>query len=125
MLAVALQGGPGRLWGADLGANFYNLFPHNLLVGIFAPVFLFVVLALAMGVRRFWKDVKPATGGVDVGTPAAAEAAQDVLRLKYLDGGHGEGCHNEDDAYTLSRRRFHHLTFYGFCLLYTSPSPRD
>ena len=20
--------------------------------------------------------------------------------LKYLDGGHGEGCHNEDDAYT-------------------------
>src|SRR5256885_1544758 len=30
VLAVALQGGLGRLWGADLGANFYNLFPHNL-----------------------------------------------------------------------------------------------
>src|SRR5258706_531750 len=120
VLAVALQGGLGRLWGADLGANFYNLFPHNLLVGIFAPVFLFVVLALAMGVRRFWKDVKPATGGADVGTPAAAEAAHDVLRLKYLDGGHGEGCHNEDDAYTLSRRRFHHLTFYGFLLCFAA-----
>ncbi|MFZ3118355.1 MAG: tricarballylate utilization protein TcuB, partial [Variovorax sp.] len=37
-----------------------------------------------------------------------------------LDGGHGEGCHNEDDAYTLSRRRFHHLTFYGFLLCFAA-----
>lgn len=119
-LAVALQGGWGRLWGADLGNNFYHLFPHNLLVSLFAPVFLFVVFALFMGVRRFWKDVKPATSGVDVGGPAAAEATHDVLRLKYLDGGHGEGCHNEDDAYTLRRRRFHHLTFYGFMLCFAA-----
>jgi citrate/tricarballylate utilization protein len=45
-----------------------------------------------------------------------------VLRLKYLDGGHGDGCHNEDDAYTLSRRRFHHLTFYGFLLCFAATS---
>jgi len=75
-----------------------------------------------MGVRRFWKDVKPATSGADVGLPAAAEAASDVLRLKYLGGGHGEGCHEEDDAYTLKRRRFHHLTFYGFLLCFAATS---
>jgi citrate/tricarballylate utilization protein len=98
-LAVAAQG-IGQLWNGNLGNNFYNLFPHNLLVGIFAPVFLFVVFALSMGVRRFWKDVKPATSNVDVSGPAAAEATHDVLRLKYLDGGHGDGCHNEDDEYT-------------------------
>ncbi len=121
-LAVALQGGVARLWGGGLGNNFYHLFPHNLLVGIFAPVFLFAVFALAMGVRRFWKDVKPATSGADVGAPAAAEAASDVLRLKYLGGGHGEGCHEEDDAYTLKRRRFHHLTFYGFLLCFAATS---
>ena len=45
-----------------------------------------------------------------------------MLRLKYLDGGHGDGCHNEDDAYTLSRRRFHHLTFYGFLLCFAATS---
>ena len=123
VLGAALQGGGlDALWGANLGANFYNLFPHNLLVGLFAPVFLFVVFALAMGVRRFWRDVTPATSGAPLSTPATAEAADAVLRLKYLDGGHGDGCHNEDDAYTLSRRRFHHLTFYGFLLCFAATS---
>jgi citrate/tricarballylate utilization protein len=57
-----------------------------------------------------------------VAGPALAEAAHDVLRLKYLDGGHGEGCHNEDDRWTQARRRFHHLTFYGFMLCLASTS---
>lgn len=60
ILAVAMK---GTLWGGGLGGNFYSLFPHNLLVGMFAPVFLFAVLALTMGVRRFWRDLTPATGG--------------------------------------------------------------
>ena len=45
-----------------------------------------------------------------------------MLRLKYLDGGHGEGCNNDDDTYTLSRRRAHHLTFYGFLLCFAATS---
>ena len=118
-LAVGLK---GSLWGGVAGGSFYALFPHNLLVGLFAPVFLFVVFALGMGVRRFWRDVTPATSGQPLNAPAAAEATHDVLRLKYLDGGHGEGCHNEDDAYTLSRRRAHHLTFYGFMLCFAATS---
>lgn len=118
-LAVALK---GHLWPTDLDGNFYNLFPHNLLVGMFAPVFLFVVFALGMGVRRFWRDVTPATSGAPLNLPASSEATRDVLQLKYLDGGHGDGCHNHDDAYTLSRRRFHHLTFYGFLLCFAATS---
>ena len=119
LLALTLN---GTLWGAGLQGNFYKLFPHNLLVGMFAPVFLWAVLALSLGVRRFWRDVTPATSGLPVSPPAAAEATHDVLRLKYLDGGHGDGCHNEDDAYTLSRRRAHHLTFYGFMLCFAATS---
>ena len=119
LLAVARNGGLGRVPGAG---GFYDLFPHNLLVGLFLPVFAFVVLALGLGVRRFWRDVTPVTSGEPVSTPAAAEAAHDVLRLKYLDGGHGDGCHNEDDAYTLSRRRLHHFTFYGFMLCFAATS---
>lgn len=119
LLALALN---GTLWGGDLRGNFYNLFPHNLLVGMFAPVFLWAVLALGLGVRRFWRDVTPATSGQPVTSPAAAEATGDVLRLTYLGGGHGDGCHNEDDAYTLSRQRAHHLTFYGFMLCFSATS---
>ncbi|MCF8209940.1 MAG: tricarballylate utilization 4Fe-4S protein TcuB [Rhodoferax sp.] len=120
VLAVLLQGGLGALWGAQFQGNFYQLFPHNLLVGLFAPVFLFVACALAMGMRRFWSDIKPATSGADLSAAAATEAAHDVLRLTYLDGGHGEGCNNEDDAFTLRRRRDHHLTFYGFALCFAA-----
>ena len=103
-------------------SNFYAIFPHNFLVSLFAPVFLFAVLALAMGVQRFWRDIGPATTGAPVTPPAAAQATHDVLRLKYLDGGHGEGCNNEDDAFTHSRRHAHHLTFYGFMLCFAATS---
>jgi len=53
---------------------------------------------------------------------ASLDAAGKALTLKYLDGGHGEGCNDEDDRYTLRRRVFHHLTFYGFvcCFIATS-----
>ncbi|SFN21881.1 tricarballylate utilization 4Fe-4S protein TcuB [Variovorax sp. OV329] len=117
MLAVAFN---GSLWGGQLQGNFYRLFPHNLLVSLFAPVFLFVVFALGMGVSRFWRELKPVTGAAPLHAAATAEAADAVLRLKYLDGGHGKGCHDEDDAYTLRRRRFHHLTFYGFMLCFAA-----
>jgi citrate/tricarballylate utilization protein len=119
ILALALN---GTVWGGDLGGNFYNLFPHNLLVLMFAPVFLWAVLALGIGVTRFLRDVSPATTGQAVAGGDAVNAARDVATLKYLDGGHGEGCHNEDDAYSLSRRRAHHLTFYGFMLCFAATS---
>ncbi|NYT60000.1 tricarballylate utilization 4Fe-4S protein TcuB [Alcaligenaceae bacterium] len=118
-LAVAMGGG---LWNSAAAGNFYNVFPHNLLVGLFAPIFLFAVLALGMGVRSFLRDIGPATGGARASTPAALEATNAVLQLKYLDGGHGQGCNNEDDEFTLSRRRFHHLTFYGFMLCFAATS---
>ena len=120
-LLLALQMN-GTLWSNNLEGNFYKLFPHNLLVSLFAPVFLFATLALTLGVRRFWRDITPATSGAALTTPATTEATQDVLKLKYLDGGHGEGCNNEDDAFTLSRRRAHHLTFYGFMLCFAATS---
>jgi citrate/tricarballylate utilization protein len=108
--------------GSGSGAGFYAVFPHNLLVSLFAPVFLFACLALGMGVRRFWRDITPATSGAALNSPAANEAASAVLKLKYLDGGHGDGCNNADDAFTHARRRAHHLTFYGFMLCFAATS---
>jgi len=114
-LAATLQGG---LWRGPLPGSFYAIFPHNLMVGLFAPIFLFAVLALGIGVRQFWKSGSPGP----LSGAAAGEATHDVLRLKYLGGGHGEGCNNEDDAFSLQRRRFHHLTFYGFMLCFAATS---
>ena len=123
-MLLALQSN-GTLWGPLVQngqQGFYAIFPHNLMVSLFAPVFLWAVFALGMGVRKFWKDVTPATSGAPLSTPAAAEATHDALQLKYLGGGHGDGCNNEDDAFTLARKRTHHLTFYGFMLCFAATS---
>jgi citrate/tricarballylate utilization protein len=123
-MLLALQSN-GTLWGPLVQngqQGFYAIFPHNLMVSLFAPVFLWAVLALSMGVSKFWKDVTPATSGAPLSTPAAAEATHDALKLKYLGGGHGDGCNNEDDAFTLARKRMHHLTFYGFMLCFAATS---
>lgn len=122
VLAVAMT---GALLHEPLAGNFYAIFPHNFLALVFGSVFAFVVFALAMGVRRFWREVSPAQENAPaevagVRAAAGAEAAHDVLRLTYLGGGHGEGCNNEDDRFTLWRRRFHHFTFYGFMLCFAS-----
>ncbi len=109
----------GPLLHRPLAGNFYAVFPHDFLARVFGAVSLFVVLALGMGVRRFWREVTPAAG---VPGAAAAEAAHDALRLTYLGGGHGQGCNDADDAFTLWRRRFHHFTFYGFMLCFAATS---
>ncbi len=125
VLAIAMN---GRLIHEPLAGNFYAIFPHNFLVVVFGTVFLFAIAALAIGVMQFWRDVSPVKGG-DPGVlaaaararmPAAAGAVADVARLTYLGGGHGEGCNESDDAFTLRRRWFHQLTLYGFALCFAA-----
>ena len=110
----------GNLFTAMPGGNFYGIFPHNTLALMFGAVFGFAVLALAIGVRRFWRNVSPVEASREQTTSAALEASANVATLKYLDGGHGEGCNNADDRFTLWRRRFHHFTFYGFMLCFAA-----
>ena len=115
ILAVALQ---GSLWHAPLAGNFYAVFPHALLVWMFGAAFGYAVLALGVGALRFWRGQQPGA----ISAAAAASAARNALTLTYLDGGHGDGCNEESDRFTLARRRFHHLTFYGFFLCFASTS---
>lgn len=115
LLGTAMSGG---LAANTASASFYAIFPHNVLAAMFGVVFLFAIVALGVGVTRFWHDVAANTASASA--PAVAEAAANALTLKYLDGGHGDGCNEADDAFTLARRRFHHLTFYGFLLCFAA-----
>jgi citrate/tricarballylate utilization protein len=112
----------GNLFSQIQGGNFYQIFPHNTLVAMFGSVFGFSSLALILGVVHFWRKVAPGEKQVQDAVPAMMQTGKAALTLKYLDGGHGQGCNNEDDAYTLARRRFHHLTFYGFMLCFAATS---
>lgn len=115
VLLLALR---GSLFHAPLAGNFYAVFPHGLMVWLFGAAFGWAVLALAVGATRFWRGQAPGA----VSPPAAGEAIRHALALTYLDGGHGDGCNESDDRFTLLRRRFHHLTFYGFMLCFASTS---
>ena len=108
----------GPLIRAPLAGNFYAVFPHNLMAAMFGAVFAFAVLALGIGVTRFWRDVDPG----DISAAAAGEATKNALVLRYLGGGHGDGCNEANDRFTLARRHFHHATFYGFLLCFASTS---
>lgn len=113
VLLLALR---GTLFHAPLAGNFYAVFPHGLMVGLFGAAFAFAVVALGIGAARFWRGQDPGA----VSGASAAEAVKNALALTYLDGGHGDGCNEADDRFTLARRRFHHLTFYGFLLCFAS-----
>lgn len=113
LLAMGLK---GSLLHSPLAGDFYQIFPHNLLAWMFGSVFVLAFGLLMTGVIRFWREISPGQPhAVDI-----AKASQDALTLKYLDGGHGKGCNEADDAFTLMRLRFHHFTFYGFMLCFAA-----
>ena len=116
VLAMVLKGSTGG--GGSSSGGFYGVFPHGLMVALFAPIFAFALFALGMGLARFWHDESPGAATA----PALQEATVNVLKLKYLEGGHGEGCNNEDDRWSQARRQAHHATFYGFGLCFAATS---
>ena len=120
LFLVLMLARQGPLWQVPLAGNFYAVFAHELLAPLFGAVFGLVVVALGIGAARFWRAISPGAAPAGELPAASREAALDALRLRYLDGGHGQGCNNADDAWTPWRRRWHHVTFYGFGLCFAS-----
>jgi citrate/tricarballylate utilization protein len=117
-LVLAAATGGSLFQPRPLG-NFYSVIPHGMMVTLFGAEFGFAAIAMAVGVTRFWRSgSQPFAAGL-MGE-AVTEAVHDALTLKYLDGGHGEGCNNEDDSFSMKRRLMHHLTFYGFMLCFAA-----
>jgi citrate/tricarballylate utilization protein len=109
---------PGAVFAVHTGPGaFYRLMPHNAMVAVFGIAFLYALVALAMGLRAFRRDIAAAAAE----PRSFRQALKDAARLRYLDGG-GVGCFNEDERPTDRRRFYHHLAFYGFLLCFASTS---
>jgi citrate/tricarballylate utilization protein len=110
---------PAVLFRAPAGPGaFYRLMPHNAMAGLFGAAFLYAIIALAMGVRAFWRDIgEPIGMRADPGS--IWQAMKDAGELRYLDGG-GVGCVNEDERPSDLRKIYHHFTFYGFVLCFAA-----
>ena len=101
--------------------DFYAIFPHNFLAVLFGSVFILAFVLLGLGIAKFWKQTSKIIPE-GVAQPDILQASKNVLTLKYLDGGHGKGCNEEDDRYTQIRRVYHHFTMYGFLLCFAATS---
>ncbi len=111
---------PAVVFGVHTGPGaFYRLMPHNAMVLLFGAAFLYAGVAIALGMRAFWRDIgRP----LSVRDPVPLlQAVRDAGSLRYLDGG-GVGCHNDGERPTDRRRLHHHLTFYGFLLCFAATS---
>jgi citrate/tricarballylate utilization protein len=118
MLAAVWLFGRRNLFQPGLQGDFYSVMPHGTMVTLFGAVGVFVLLAIAIGVVRFWRDVSgPATERV--GAAAIARAILDALTLKHLHSS-GVPCTTQEEVRTPWRRVFHHCTFYGFALCFAS-----
>jgi citrate/tricarballylate utilization protein len=112
---------PGVLFGVHTAPGaFYRIMPHNTMAALFGAVFLYAIVAIAMGVRAFWRDIG-APAGTMTHVGSIWQAMRDAGSLRYLDGG-GAGCSGDEDKPTDPRRLYHHMTFYGFLLCFASTS---
>ena len=97
---------------------FYAVIGHGLMVSVAGGTFGFSVVSIIISLVKFWR-----TTGSRTGFPATKHiltAVHDALTLRYLDGGHGEGCSTVDDGSSNQRRYFHQLTMWGFILCFAS-----
>ncbi len=119
LLLVVVFGGRSAVFSAHLGDNaFYKVIPRSAIVLPISALGFFILLSLANGIGNSWSQ----TGGrlnELLNLRAHLRAISDALMLKYLDGG-GYGCNYPDDRFSMIRRYFHHLVFYGFMFCLSS-----
>lgn len=119
ILTVALTS-PQRLYAphpVEPGA-FYNVIPLWVMQVFGMVTFTFSLAALSMGGARFWRE---AGARARVTAGAVMRTMHDVFSLRHLGGG-GHGCNDNSERFSMTRRRLHHATFYGFFLCFAATS---
>jgi citrate/tricarballylate utilization protein len=101
----------------DGSGDFYAVVPHGVMVVVFSSVFLFVLVAMGLGVSQFLRAVGGQTRGQTPGlTPVPW---RDILTLRHLHPG-GTDCVSGEEQRAPWRRWLHHATLYGFLLCFAS-----
>ena len=97
------------------GRGFYDVFHRGPMVWLFAVVFILALLAMGIGLVRFWRD----TGGGRPDRKALARGLHDAATLRNLGGG-GHGCNDTGESFSSGRRHAHHALAYGFLLCFAA-----
>jgi citrate/tricarballylate utilization protein len=101
------------------GTGFYAILSHTVMVALFLPAFLLPLISVAIGLRRYWRDV----GGQRIQIRDIRTALAQIAQMKNLSGGQDQGCNFEDtDRYSNARRYAHQAVMWGFLLCFASTS---
>ena len=128
LAATVVSSGAAAVLNPGAAGDFYAVVPHDVMVGLFGGVFLFVLAALTIGVRRCWRDIQgpsgssstpPAGGSVASAFRRKIQPLLDALSLRHLHAT-GPDCVTAEETRLPWRRWFHHCTFYGFMLCFAS-----
>ena len=105
------------LFGVHQGpGGFYRVIGHGLMIAVAGLTFGFSLVAMGVGFVKFWRVTAPGSASAASLVSALSYSAT----LRYLDGGHGEGCSSIDDRTSNLRRYYHHFTMWGFLLCFVS-----
>lgn len=105
------------VFGGAKADGFYAALPHNVMIAIFAPAFLFPLASLTLSLRAYWKTVE----GMPLRISHIVAAFHSAAKMKDLAAGHGEGCNFEnEDQFSHARRHAHQAIMYGFLLCFAS-----
>lgn len=97
---------------------FYQVVSHEFLVATAGTVFLFAIFSMAVSAARFGRASK--TPQQKVTLRALGQALRSAATMRYLGGGHGEGCNAENESFSNQRRIFHQFTMWGFLLCFAA-----
>jgi citrate/tricarballylate utilization protein len=114
LIAVALTGDFGRLFGLHVGDGaFYRVVPYVLM---FVPALVFSIAALGVLVAGVLRFARQTHGRIRdfFSLSALRRAAEDTFVLRYLHGGGAGGCTYPNERTSMARPIFHQLVMYGF-----------
>ncbi|MEO0823866.1 MAG: tricarballylate utilization 4Fe-4S protein TcuB, partial [Pseudomonadota bacterium] len=106
------------LTGVHTGPGaFYAVIPHETMVLLGTATFGWAVLAMAVGMWRYWQ----ACGAPAVRLSHWLQALREAGTTRHLAGA-GEGCNDVDERFGMGRRHFHMATMWGFLLCFAATS---
>jgi citrate/tricarballylate utilization protein len=116
LLAAIINPGGGLTVARPVAPGaFYDVIPLWAMQAVGIASFGFALIALGKGAANFWREA----GAKQAGPVAILLAIWDVLTLRNLGGG-GNGCNDNSERFSMTRRWLHHAMFYGFMLCFAA-----
>ncbi|MGH7715046.1 MAG: tricarballylate utilization protein TcuB, partial [Vulcanimicrobiaceae bacterium] len=108
-ITVLVTVSPATVFARHDGGGFFNVIPHDVMVLTFLAAGVFATLRIVLSLQRYRRE----TADPPVTYSSVRRALRDAFSLVNLGGG-GEGCVDENERPSQTRRAYHHLVFYGF-----------